>query len=92
MVKQGMNADQIVAAFVAKYGKVILAAPPGEGFDLMAWVLPFVMLLLGFLVVYWLITTWLKRKPVLAPNVKGRSTIPESYQERIDRELKELDR
>ena len=92
MVKQGMSVDQIVAAFVAKYGKVILAAPPTEGFDLMAWVLPFVMLLLGFLLVYWLMTTWLNRKSVLAPNVKGRGAIPESYQERIDRELKELDR
>jgi len=92
MVKQGLSAEQIVGAFVAKYGKVILAAPPTEGFDLMAWALPFVMLLLGFILIYWLITTWLSRKPVLAPNAKGQSAIPESYQKRIDRELKELDR
>jgi cytochrome c-type biogenesis protein CcmH/NrfF len=92
MIKQGMNPEQIVKAFVAKYGKVILAAPPAEGFDMMAWTLPFIMLLLGFIVVYWLIKTWLNRKPLLAPSVGGPGTIPESYQERIDRELKDLDR
>jgi len=91
MIKQGMNPEQIVKAFVAKYGKVILAAPPAEGFDMMAWTLPFIMLLLGFIVVYRLIKTWLNRKPLLAPSVGGPGTIPESYQDRIDRELKDLD-
>jgi cytochrome c-type biogenesis protein CcmH len=92
MIKQGMNAEQIVSAFVAKYGKVILAAPTAEGFDLMAWMLPFIMLLFGFLLVYWLIKAWLVHKPVLAPSGGGRREIPESYQNRIDRELKDLDR
>jgi cytochrome c-type biogenesis protein CcmH len=92
MIKQGMNPAQIVSAFVAKYGKVILAAPPAEGFDLMVWVLPFIMLLLGFLLVYWLIKTWLKRKPLLASSAGGPGAIPEGYQDRIDRELKDLDR
>jgi cytochrome c-type biogenesis protein CcmH len=91
MIKQGMNPEQIVEAFVAKYGKVILAAPPTEGFDLMAWVLPFIMLLFGFIVVYWLIKTWLNRRPLLASSAGGRGAIPESYQDRIDRELKDLD-
>ena len=91
MIKQGMDPEQIVKAFVAKYGKVILAAPPAEGFDMMAWTLPFIMLLIGFILVYWLIKTWLNRKPLLASNVGGHRTIPENYQDRIDRELKDLD-
>jgi len=92
MIKQGMKAEQIVSAFVAKYGKVILAAPPAEGFDLVAWTLPFIMLLFGFIVVYWLINTWLIRKPALVSSAGGRDAIPEGYQDRIDRELKDLDR
>ena len=91
MIKQGMSPDQIVNAFVAKYGKVILASPPAEGFDLMAWVLPFVILLLGFFLVYWLIKTWLRRKPLLVPSAGGPGAIPESYRDRIDKELKDLD-
>jgi len=92
MLRQGMNAEQIVSAFIVKYGKVILASPPGEGFDLMAWTLPFIILFLGFILVYWLIKTWLKRKPALAVSAGGQGTIPESYQNQIDRELKDLDR
>jgi len=87
-----VKAEQIVSAFVAKYGKVILAAPPAEGFDLVAWTLPFIMLLFGFIVVYWLINTWLIRKPALVSSAGGRDAIPEGYQDRIDRELKDLDR
>ena len=92
MVRQGLNADQIVSAFVDKYGKVILAAPPAEGFDLMAWILPFIVLLSGFVFVYWLIRVWLIRKPALASGTAGTSEIPESYQKRIERELKDLER
>jgi cytochrome c-type biogenesis protein CcmH len=92
MIKQGLNADQIVSAFVGKYGKVILAAPPAEGFDLMAWILPFIVLLSGFVFVYWLIRVWLIRKPALAPGTTGTPEIPESYQKRIERELKDLER
>ena len=92
MIKQGMNAEQIVSAFVAKYGKVILAAPPAEGFDLMAWTLPFIMLLLG-------IHSGLLADQHLADSqagaglkCRGPGAIPEGYQDRIDRELKDLDR
>jgi len=92
MIGQGLNADQIVSAFVGKYGKVILAAPPAEGFDLMAWILPFIVLLSGFALVYWLIRMWLARKPALASGSVGPPEIPESYQKRIERELKDLER
>jgi cytochrome c-type biogenesis protein CcmH/NrfF len=91
MLRQGMDVEQIVNAFVAKYGKVILTAPPAQGFDLTAWALPFVMLFLGFMLVYALIKTWLRRKVSLPAGAATQASIPDHYQKQIERELKDLD-
>ena len=90
-LKQGMNEQQIVNDFVVKYGKVILPAPPAEGFDLVAWTLPFFALLTGFIFIYALIRTWLRRKVSMAPGIGPDGSIPETYQRQIERELKDLD-
>jgi cytochrome c-type biogenesis protein CcmH len=91
LLKQGKTEKEIVDIFVSKYGKVILAAPTTQGFDLTAWTLPFVMLFLGLVLVYFLIKAWAKRRalPLLESNT--RTEIPEDYQVRIERELKDLD-
>ena len=40
-IAAGMTDQQILSAFVAKYGATVLAAPPTHGFDLVAWIAPF---------------------------------------------------
>jgi len=40
-IAEGMSDQQILSAFVAKYGATVLAAPPAHGFDLVAWIAPF---------------------------------------------------
>ena len=40
-IAAGMTDEQILSAFVAKYGATVLAAPPAHGFDLVAWIAPF---------------------------------------------------
>ncbi len=42
---RGEHADQVVAAFVQRYGEKIRSAPTKRGFDLLAWVAPFAVLL-----------------------------------------------
>jgi hypothetical protein len=37
----GQSDQQILDAFVAKYGAIVLAAPTDHGFDLVAWIAPF---------------------------------------------------
>ncbi|PYV44298.1 MAG: hypothetical protein DMG06_06950 [Acidobacteria bacterium] len=90
-LKQGMNEQQIVNAFIAKYGKVILPAPPPEGFDLVAWTLPFFALVAGFIFIYALIRTWLHRRVSVSAGAGPNGAIPETYQKQIERELKNLD-
>jgi cytochrome c-type biogenesis protein CcmH len=87
---QGKTEPEIIANFVAKYGKGILSSPPKHGFDLAAWILPFAALAIGLFVVYVIIMRWL-RKPALAGMSPGLSGIPDAYRERIERELKETE-
>ncbi len=44
--QEGKNADEIVAAFVAKYGEKVLMAPKPEGFNIAGYVVPGLAILL----------------------------------------------
>lgn len=88
-LKEGKSQKEIVEAFVAKYGKVILAAPTTQGFDLAVWLIPFAALSFGLMVVYFVIKTWTQRKPVLAGNASTR-VISDAYREKMEKEMKDL--
>lgn len=90
-LKQGKSQQQIVDAFVAKYGKVILSAPTAEGLDLAAWIMPFAALIFGLVVVYFVIKAWVRRKPALAASSVGGLSIPDDYRQRIEKELKDFE-
>jgi cytochrome c-type biogenesis protein CcmH len=91
LLKQGKSEKEIVDIFVTKYGKGILAAPTTQGFDLAAWTLPFAMLFLGLVLIYFLIKAWAKRRAPPVLEGSARAEIPKDYQHRIERELKDLD-
>ena len=43
----GQSADEVVAAYVRERGPQIRSAPTTSGFDLLAWVMPFLVILAG---------------------------------------------
>lgn len=88
-LKQGKTQQEIVQAFVAKYGKVILAAPTTQGFDLAAWLTPFAALAFGLILIYFVIKVWIQRKPALA-GAPSTPAIPDTYRDQIEKELKDL--
>lgn len=45
----GQSETAILNTFIAKYGPIVLASPIRGGFDIVAWVVPFAVLLLGAL-------------------------------------------
>jgi cytochrome c-type biogenesis protein CcmH/NrfF len=89
LLKQGKTKSDVVKIFVGKYGKVILAAPTAQGFDLAAWLTPFAALSFGLVVVYYVIKAWTQRKPRLAVNA-ATPVIPDAYRDKIDKELKDF--
>jgi len=91
LMKQGKSEKEITSIFVAKYGKVILAAPTTQGFDLTAWTLPFVLFVLGLALIYYLIRLWARPRAVPAVGSGSIVEVPQDYQQRIERELKDLD-
>jgi cytochrome c-type biogenesis protein CcmH/NrfF len=53
------SADQeVFDSFVARYGATVLAAPTTHGFDLVAWIAPFLVLAAGLLGTVLLVRRW----------------------------------
>ncbi len=67
---RGDNDDLTLQSFVQKYGPTVIAAPTVVGFNLVAWIMPFAMLLAGIVLVVYVVRTWRSRPaPVLAGGV-----------------------
>ncbi len=83
-IDRGDTDKTIFAAFVEKYGPTSLAAPTGEGFNIVAWVMPFAVLGLGIGGTALLIRRWrLRTVPMPPPSATPRFS---DIRDRIRRE------
>ena len=57
-IASGKSDKEIFAAFSAKYGAVVLAAPTTHGFDLVAWIAPFAVFAAALLGTILLVRRW----------------------------------
>jgi cytochrome c-type biogenesis protein CcmH len=58
MIAKGMNRQQIVALFRKQYGEKILSAPTAEGFNLLAWIIPFAAIFAGCFIIVGAVGRW----------------------------------
>ena len=58
--------DLVLQAFVQKYGPTVLLAPTATGFNRLAWVMPYLALVLGLTTVVFIIRAW-KMRPLTIP-------------------------
>ena len=86
-IQAGDSKDQIKDSLVAEYGPPILAAPPTEGFDLLAWLLPLVGLVGGALALAALAWHWSRRRD--PPS--GSPALSPALERRVDEELARFD-
>jgi cytochrome c-type biogenesis protein CcmH len=84
----GESPEQVKAYFVEKYGTWILLSPPRQGFTLLVWVVPFVGLGVGLVIVAFLVRRWSRGSRV----ARVEPPVDESMRARISREMSELDR
>ena len=92
----GETAEQVTAAFVARYGEKILSAPTTSGFNLLAWVTPFAVLLAAGAGLAIAVHRWGSRAPAGA-TPSGSTSLPlpqldarqREVLKRVERELRE---
>ncbi len=89
LVAEGVSEEEIFAQYEEKYGPQVLGAPKPEGFNLLAWILPFVAAGFGTIIV---VAMAKKLKPT--QNESRETTgkpeeINEKYRKLLDQELKD---
>ena len=86
LVSQGNTEEEVYAAFEAKYGAVVLAVPKAEGFNVLLWVLPFLGIVLGSVIVV-VVFNRLKPSDAVHEHQRESAEIDDKYRELIDREV-----
>ena len=105
--EEGKTADEIVAAFVAKYGEKVLMAPKPEGFNIAGYVVPGSLILLVGGAMFLILRRRTRMRAVAAATapatpeadpgptvltaVTGVADASPDELERLNRELRELD-
>jgi cytochrome c-type biogenesis protein CcmH len=94
MLGRGMSGVQVIAFFRSKYGEKILSAPTTQGFNLLAWIMPFAAIAAGGALVAFTVGRWRSSSsapgspdsPLSGPNAGSESFDPE-LRRRLEREL-----
>ena len=64
-VEHGDNDDLALQWFIQKYGTTVIAAPTNKGFNRVAWIIPYLVLVLGIVFTASIVRAW-KSRPLLA--------------------------
>lgn len=88
----GWSKERTKDWLVAQYGEEILAAPPAEGFGLLAWAIPAAVLLTGAVVAGAVALAWSRQRDARPAAEARPARVEPELERRIDRELLEDDR
>src|SRR3954462_1656484 len=87
----GMTREQIRAAFVKEHGgQVVLAAPIDEGFNKLAWALPYIAGATGAALVGVVAFRWTRRHDHVAQDAAAPAAAEDALNARLDDELRDL--
>jgi cytochrome c-type biogenesis protein CcmH len=90
MIDRGQSGAQIIAFYRARYGEKVLSAPTTEGFNILAWVMPFAALFLGTGLVGLAFSRWRRKASnPLAAQALAREEFSDDLRRRLDDALKE---
>ncbi len=85
---EGKTRDEILDMYVAIYGERILAQPRAQGFNVLAYVMPLLILVIGGMVVIYVINQMTAPQPQI-PKPSRKSYSDEFFQ-KIEREMEDL--
>jgi len=94
-MEKGLGKEAILQHFADKYGEKILSSPTTTGFNLTAWVVPFMMVAIGSMFVMVTLLRWRRGKrrpatPVAVPQPSGDPAVS-AHEKILERELKQFD-
>ena len=84
----GWTEQQVIDGLVDEFGRGVLATPPKSGFDLIAWVVPGLVVLIGLAAIPILTRAWSRRPRPDAASAGPPPTDEEAR--RLDEELRRL--
>lgn len=90
MLGEGKNEEQIVNAAVKQEGLQALVTPPAEGFNVLAWLMPFIMIGLGLVVIGFFIKR-MSAKRAAAGTPELDDAVLDRYHDQIEKETSRLE-
>lgn len=92
-MKMGKDKEAILAHFSNKYGEKILSSPTTTGFNLVAWIVPFAMVILGGVFVGIVVMRWSGRgeRTPAAAQPPPVAHAPSPYDKVLEKELRDFD-
>lgn len=88
LVSEGLGREEILARFRDKYGEKILSAPTTQGFNLTAWIFPFVMLAAGTVIVVVAVRRWTNRAETANVAADSSAELTSGEHQRIEAALR----
>ena len=90
LIAEGKTKEEIKDALVVEYGPEVLAVPSSEGFDLAAWIVPIVGILVALVAVALAARRWRSEKPRPIPS-DGPGSLSAADEERLKADLRRYD-
>jgi cytochrome c-type biogenesis protein CcmF len=91
-IKEGKTYDEVIDAFVAEYeSQAILAAPKDEGFNRLAWAVPYAIGATGLLLAGIVAVRWSRRSHGADSHSHAAATDSDPLSAKLDDELRDLD-
>ncbi len=92
MIGKGMGRGAIISFYRHKYGEKVLSAPTTEGFNLLAWTMPFIALAVGGGLIVLAFGRWRSAAAPMVPSPESPPALPTfdpELRRRLERELEE---
>jgi cytochrome c-type biogenesis protein CcmH/NrfF len=86
MKARGLGDDAVVNTIVREEGIVALSSPPAAGFALITWIVPPVVLLMGFFVYSWYVR---RNRQEPQPLSQADAAVMDRFRAQIERDLEE---